>query len=111
MVLEDFNIGPQEADIVQTVTVNSGISVSTSGGPGSTTSPGILNNSGPTSDVLTKTIDVNKAGGTTGVLDSTGYVYIGGDPYSQDEFDVNTLDGIRDFTAVELFKEDIEDLL
>ena len=111
VVLEDFNIGPQEASIAPTVTVNSGILVTTSGGPGSTTSPGILSNSAPTSDVLTKTIDVNKAGGTTGVLDSTGYVFIGGDPDSQDEFDVNTLDGIRDFTRVELLREDIEDLL
>ena len=111
VVLEDFNIGPQEASIAPTVTVNSGILVTTSGGPGNTTSPGILSNSAPTSDVLTKTIDVNKAGGTTGVLDSTGYVFIGGDPDSQDEFDVNTLDGIRDFTRVELLREDIEDLL
>ena len=61
--------------------------------------------------MLTKNIDVDKAGGTTGVLDSTGYVFIGGDPDSQDEFDVNTLDGIRDFTKVELLREDIEDLL
>ena len=58
-----------------------------------------------------KNIDVNKSGGDTGILESTGYVYIGGDPNSQDEFDVNTLDGIRDFTRVELFREDIEDLL
>ena len=109
VVLEDFNIPPQQADIQPSVMIASGIPVSTSGGPGSTTSPGTL--TGGRSGVLTKNIDVNKAGGTTGVLDSTGYVYIGGDPDSQDGFDVNTLDGIRDFTRVELLREDIEDLL
>ena len=106
VVLEDFNIGPQQGDVLPTVTSTD---IPFPGGVGG--APVQLPLNGGRSGVITKTIDVNKAGGTTGVLDSTGYVYIGGDPYSQDEFDVNTLDGIRDFTTVELFKEDIEDLL
>ena len=106
VVLEDFNIGPQQGDVLPTVTSTD---IPFPGGVGGAPVQFPLN--GGSNGVITKTIDVNKAGGTTGVLDSTGYVYIGGDPYSQDEFDVNTIDGIRDFTAVELFKEDIEDLL
>jgi len=106
VVLEDFNIGPQQGDVLPTVTSTD---IPFPGGVGGAPVQFPLN--GGRNGVITKTIDVNKAGGTTGVLDSTGYVYIGGDPYSQDEFDVNTLDGIRDFTTVELFKEDIEDLL
>ena len=50
-------------------------------------------------------------GKDVGGLESTGYTFIGGDPDSQDGFDVTDTDGIRDFTAVELFREDIEDLL
>ena len=106
VVLEDFNIGPQQADILPSVTSTD---IPYPGGVAAPSIPIPLN--GGTNGVLTKNIDVDKAGGTTGVLDSTGYVFIGGDPYSQDEFDVNTLDGIRDFTKVELLREDIEDLL
>jgi len=106
VVLEDFNIPPQQGDILPTVT---SIDIPYPAGVPAAAVPVPLN--GGRSGVLTKNIDVNKAGGTTGVLDSTGYVYIGGDPYSQDGFDVNTLDGIRDFTKVELLREDIEDLL
>ena len=106
VALEDFNIPPQQGDILPTVT---SIDIPYPAGGPAAAVPVPLN--GGRSGVLTKNIDVNKAGGTTGVLDSTGYVYIGGDPYSQDGFDVNTLDGIRDFTKVELLREDIEDLL
>jgi hypothetical protein len=106
VVLEDFNIPSQQADILPTV-VSTDIPY-----PGGAPSPPVnVPLTGGRNGVITKTIDVNKAGGTTGILDSTGYVYIGGDPDSQDGFDVNTLDGIRDFTRVELFREDIEDLL
>ena len=58
--------------------------------------------------VLTKNIDAAK---DVGGLDSTGYVYIGGDPDSQDAFDVDDEDGQREFTTVKLIREDIEDLL
>jgi len=97
VILEDFNIPPQQGDVLPSVTVT------TSGGPGTVSSG--------TNGVQTKEINVNKSGGNTGNLKSTGYAYIGGDPDSQDEFDVGNKSGIRDFTSVELFKEDIEDLL
>ncbi len=106
VVLEDFNIPPQQGDILPSVTSTD---IPYPAGVPAAAVPVPL--TGGRSGVLTKNIDVNKAGGTTGVLDSTGYVYIGGDPDSQDGFDVNTLDGIRDFTKVELLREDIEDLL
>mgnify|MGYP001169507821 CR=1 FL=1 len=50
-------------------------------------------------------------GKDSGALESTGYVYIGEDPDSQDGFDVEDEDGQRDFTTVKLIREDIEDLL
>tara|TARA_R100000005_G_C4868659_1_gene126286 strand:+ start:66 stop:611 length:546 start_codon:yes stop_codon:yes gene_type:complete len=46
-----------------------------------------------------------------GGLESTGYVFIGEDPDSQDDFDVEDEDGQREFTTVKLIREDIEDLL
>ena len=46
-----------------------------------------------------------------GGLESTGYVFIGEDPDSQEEFDVTDEDGQREFTTVKLIREDIEDLL
>ena len=112
VVLENFNIPPQEADITTGVQVDSGIMVTTGMGPGNTTTPGRLTNITPgTSDVLTKNIRVDKNGGETGILNSTGYVYIGRDPYTQSGFDVEDADGQREFTTVKLFREDIEDLL
>jgi len=53
-------------------------------------------------------LDLGKDGGG---LESTGYVYIGEDPDSQDGFDVEDEDGQRDFTTVKLIREDIERLL
>jgi len=53
-------------------------------------------------------LDLSKSAGG---LESTGYVYIGDDPNSQDAFDVEDEDGQRDFTTVKLIREDIEDLL
>tara|TARA_A100001391_G_scaffold163625_2_gene123227 strand:+ start:104 stop:607 length:504 start_codon:yes stop_codon:yes gene_type:complete len=106
VILEDFKIPPQRADIQSTVTY-----VSPSGAPTPLTNT--------RNGVLTKEVDVNKSPGpdvdgfqgSTGLLQSTGYVYIGGDPGSQDNFDVEDEDGIRTFTSVKLFREDIEDLL
>mgnify|MGYP003132851959 FL=1 len=46
-----------------------------------------------------------------GGLNSTGYVFIGSDPDSQDSFDVEDEDGQRQFTTVKLIREDIEELL
>ena len=46
-----------------------------------------------------------------GGLESTGYVYIGEDPDSQDAFDVEDEDGQREFTTVKLIRGDIERLL
>tara|TARA_Y100001938_G_C7987544_1_gene377705 strand:- start:388 stop:930 length:543 start_codon:yes stop_codon:yes gene_type:complete len=53
-------------------------------------------------------LDLGKDGGG---LESTGYVYIGEDPNSQDGFDVEDEDGQREFTIVKLIREDIEDLV
>ncbi len=46
-----------------------------------------------------------------GGLQSTGYVFIGNEPDSREDFDVETEDGQREFTNVKLIREDIEDLL
>ena len=108
VILEDFKIPSQEADIQQGVVVSEGIAVSTTGGPGSTTTPGLIKNIGALSDVLTKPMNIGKAAGG---LNSSGYVYIGEDPDSQRKFNVEDEDGQRRYTSVELFREDIEDLL
>ena len=53
-------------------------------------------------------ININKSAGG---LDSTGYVYIGEDPDTQEQIDVSDEDGQRFHTTVKLIREDIEDLL
>ena len=106
VILEDFKIPPQEADIKNTVTSTD---IPFPGGLATAPIRNPLN--GGINGVITKDIDVDKLGGNTGFLQSTGYAFIGGDPDSQSGFDVSDLDGIRDFTSVELFREDIEDLL
>jgi len=50
-------------------------------------------------------------GKDTGGLESVGYVYIGEDPDSVDEIDVEDEDGQRQNTTVHLSVEDIEDLI
>jgi hypothetical protein len=44
-------------------------------------------------------------------LNSTGYVFIGNDPDSQEGFDVSDEDGQREHTIVRLIRDDVEDLL
>ena len=61
--------------------------------------------------IQTKEIDVDKSGGATGLLESTGYTYLGDDPESQSVFDVDDEDGQRQFTTVKLIREDVEDLI
>jgi len=102
VVLEDFKIPPQQGDVLSSVT-STGI-----GNAGAPVTSNVVNG---TNGLLTKNIDVDKVGGVTGLLESTGYAFIGGDPDSQGGFDVSDQDGVRDFTSVELFREDIEDLL
>ena len=103
VVLEDFKIPPQLADVQPTVMAAAGIPVATSGGPGSTSGPGTL--TGGKNGVLTQKMNIGKdAGG----LDSTGYVFIGGDPDSQGSFDVDDTDGQILFTKVKLLKENID---
>jgi len=46
-----------------------------------------------------------------GGLESTGFVFIGEPPDSDEDFDVEDEDGQREFTTVKLIREDIEDLL
>ena len=99
VVLENFKIPAQQGDVLPSVTVT------TTGGPGNV-SKGDLG-------VITKDIDVAVGGGTTGNLESTGYAFIGSDPNSQGNFgSINSPDGSElPQTSVELFKDDIEDLL
>ena len=54
-------------------------------------------------------IDFNTNSG--GGLQSTGYVFIGEDPDSNESFDVSEEDGQREHTTVKLFREDIEEFL
>ena len=46
-----------------------------------------------------------------GGLESTGYVFIGEPPDSEDDFDIEDENGQREFTTVKLIREDIEDIL
>mgnify|MGYP001224807614 FL=1 len=50
-------------------------------------------------------------GKDAGGLESIGYVYIGEDPDSVEDFDVEDEDGQRENTTVHLSVEDIEDLI
>ena len=105
VVLEDFKIPPQQGDVLTTV---ESIGVGNNGAP--VNSNVIKGKDG----VITKEVDVNKQPINrihTGMLQSTGYVYIGQDPNSQDGFDVEGEDGQREYTTVKLIRDDIEDLL
>tara|TARA_R100000742_G_C4265878_1_gene83952 strand:+ start:339 stop:881 length:543 start_codon:yes stop_codon:yes gene_type:complete len=50
-------------------------------------------------------------GKDAGGLESTGYVFVGNPPDSEDDFDVEDEDGQREFTTVKLIRDDIEELL
>ena len=97
VILENLKIPPQSADISPNVNY-----ISPSGVP----SP--LNNI--LDGVITKPINVDKSEGQTGILDSTGYVFIGEDPSSQKLFDVSDENGQKDFTTVKFFIDDNEGL-
>ena len=98
VVLDDFKIGPQNGDVLNTV------QVTTAGGPGNVSN----------GDLGVRTKDINVGLGTAdNSLESTGYAFIGSNPNSQDNFvNITTPDG-SDLpqTSVELFRDDIEDLL
>ena len=49
--------------------------------------------------------------GDSGGLISRGYVYIGEDPTSQENFNIEDSGGQSEYTTVKVFREDIEDLL
>ena len=115
VILEDFKIPPQPADIEKDVKVASGIPTQGQA-PGRTTSTGNLE--GKRNGVRTKKIDISKSidrkppnVSTTGGLESTGYVYIGEDPEEQAQFDVTDEDGQKEFTTVKLLRDDIEEFL
>ena len=99
VVVEDFNIPPQSVDILPQVTYIPY--------PGGAPGPGVPLQNGKDGANL-PTLDLDKS---SGALRSTGYVYIGEDPDSQDSFDVDDENGQREFTKVKLFREDIEELL
>ena len=46
-----------------------------------------------------------------GGLESTGFVFIGEPPNSEDDFNVEDEDGQREYTTVKLIRDDIEDIL
>tara|TARA_R100001015_G_C4625882_1_gene184593 strand:+ start:76 stop:591 length:516 start_codon:yes stop_codon:yes gene_type:complete len=108
VVLEDFKLPPQQGDVLPSVSVSSGFATFVPMSPALGGIPVQSMIAGGKNGVLTKNID---AGKDVGGLDSTGYVYIGGDPDSQGAFDVDDEDGQREFTTVKLIREDIEDLL
>ena len=105
VILEDFSIPPQQADVLPTVQFQGG----NAGGP----LTALLSPNSGKNGVLTKRIDVNKTSRAfnTGILQSTGYAFIGRDPDSQNRFDTTDEDGQRQYTTVKLLREDIEDLL
>ena len=70
VVLEDFSIPPQQADVLPTV---QSIDIPFPAGVGGAPISVPLNPSSLRNGVLTKIVNVNKDGGDTGVLQSTGY--------------------------------------
>jgi len=103
VVLEDFKIPPRTADILPQVTSRDIPYPAGTPGP-----PVQFPLQGGKNGIQIKNIDIGKR---SGGLQSTGYVFIGGDPDSQEQFDVSNKDGQQDHTTVKLFKDDIEDLL
>tara|TARA_R110002051_G_C8397321_1_gene447889 strand:+ start:29 stop:523 length:495 start_codon:yes stop_codon:yes gene_type:complete len=103
VVLETFAIPPQRGDVLPSVTSTD---IPYPAGVPAAAVPVPLNNG--TNGVVTKTIDITKE---IGNLESTGYVFIGEDPDSQDDFDVEDENGQREFTTVKLFRDDIEEFL
>ena len=102
VVLEDFNIPQQPADIQSTVQY-----ITPAGTPSSLILP-----PPPAPSVLTKALEIDKDSTTpAGILDSTGYVFIGADPGSQENFDVTTEQGQKYHTTVEFFVDDNEGIL
>ena len=99
VVLEDFKIPPQQGDVLNTVQ-SAGV-----GNAGLPVNSRVING---TSGVLTKDIDVSKIAGSTGILQSTGYAFIGGDPDSQEGFNVSNEDGQKNHTEVRFFRDDNE---
>jgi hypothetical protein len=83
--------------------------------------PGALAIVKPLEGLIKKTIQPLLEGGSTlpgidlakdsGGLESTGYVFIGEDPDSQDNFDVDDESGQREYTTVKLIREDVEEFL
>ena len=104
MALEDFKLPPQLGDVLPTVQFQ-GVNA---GGP----LTALLSPNLGTNGVSTN-IDVNKSPNpdSTGILESSGYVFIGQDPDSNQNFNVDDTDGQIAFTTVKLIREDIEDLL
>jgi len=105
VVLEDFKIPQQRGDILPSV---QSIDIPYPAGTPAAAVPVPLNPSSLQNGVLTHAFDIDKEFGN---LQSTGYVYIGEDPDSQEEFDVEDEFGQREFTTVKLFRDDIEEFL
>ena len=111
VVLEDFKIPDQNVNIGTQVTYipypggAPGPAIPVQGGLGGGTLAKL--NLEKDSNVTSPDFTTNIGGG----LDSTGYVFIGDDPSSQETFDVNDEDGQRENTNVKLFREDIEEFL
>ena len=105
VVLEDFSIPPQQADVLPTV---QSIDIPYPAGVPAAAVPVPLNPSSLQNGVLTHAFDIDKDFGN---LESTGYVFIGEDPDSQGRFDVEDESGQREFTTVKLFRDDIEEFL
>ena len=113
VVLEDFKIPPQPADI------QSGVKSTDTPYPGGSPAPSLQ-----FAVVNTKFSEISAGGGGGGALlrrlnlnkdfdglQSTGYVYIGVDPENQENFDLSDEDGLKENTSVRLYRDEIEDLL
>lgn len=103
VILEDFSIPPQPADVLPQVM---SVDIPYPAGVPAAAIPIPLQ--GGLNGVLLQSININKS---FGGLDSSGYVFIGDDPYAQDNFDVDDESGQREFTKVKLFRDDIEEFL
>ena len=98
-------VEPQMANVMPSV---QSIDIPYPAGTPAAAVPVPLNPSSLQNGVLTHAFDIDKEFGN---LQSTGYVYIGEDPDSQEEFDVEDEFGQREFTTVKLFRDDIEEFL
>ena len=101
-VEEISTTAPLSGDVLGSVQINPGQAVTTTGGPGQTTSPGFINSGTGKKGILIPKINYKKTGGQGGAMKAVGHSYIGRNPVPGNETN-------EDRTKVKLLPENVVD--